>query len=92
MICNNSRKLTIIEQAALSNANIHILQISAFYCLASEKADCSIFSRLVGWLVGRSVSKSQNREQRAFGDKALFLTFPHEKTTFHCVNDFYIDC
>ena len=26
--------------------------------------------------------KSKNREQRAFWDKALFLTFPNEKTTF----------
>ena len=24
-----------------------------FYCLTFEKADCSIFARLVGWMVGR---------------------------------------
>ena len=50
-------------QASGSPQPIHFLKahdISSpfFYFLTFEKADCSIFTLLVGWLVGRSVGRS----------------------------------
>ena len=48
------------------------MQISAFYCRAYEKADCAIFSRLVG----RSVSLKIG-SRGLFEIRPLFLTFPH---------------